>query len=99
MLEGELKNSFTIGIEDDVTNLSLPISDYKIDLGCKELKIYGFGSDGMVSASKDILKIIGNNGSKYVQSYNEYDSKKSGGVTIAHLRMGNKKINAPYLLL
>ena len=96
MLEGELKNSFTIGIEDDVTNLSLPISDYKIDLECKELKIYGFGSDGMVSASKDILKIIGNNDNKYVQSYNEYDSKKSGGVTIAHLRIGDKKINAPY---
>ena len=96
MLEGELKNSFTIGIDDDVTNLSLPISDYKIDLGCKELKIYGFGSDGMVSASKDILKIIGNDNNKYVQSYNEYDSKKSGGVTIAHLRIGDKKINAPY---
>ena len=96
MLEGELKNSFTIGIEDDVTNLSLPITDYKIDLGCKELKIYGFGSDGMVSASKDILKIVGNDDNKYVQSYNEYDSKKSGGVTIAHLRIGDKKIKAPY---
>ncbi len=96
MLEGTLKNNFTIGIEDDVTNLSLPISDYKVDLGCKELKIYGFGSDGMVSASKDILKIIGNDDNKYVQSYNEYDSKKSGGVTISHLRIGTKKINAPY---
>ena len=96
MLEGELKNSFTIGIVDDVTNLSLKEYDYDIDLGVQELKIYGFGSDGMVSASKDMMKIIGDEESKYVQSYNEYDSKKSGGVTIAHLRMGNKKINAPY---
>ena len=96
MLNNELKNDFTIGIEDDVTNLSLPKNNYKIDLGCKELKIYGFGSDGMVSASKDILKIIGNDDNKYVQSYNEYDSKKSGGVTISHLRIGDKPINAPY---
>ena len=96
MLKEELRSGFTIGIEDDVTNLSLPSEDYKLDLGCRELKIYGFGSDGMVSASKDILKIIGNDDAKYVQSYNEYDSKKSGGVTIAHLRISDKKINAPY---
>ncbi len=96
MLDKELKNNFTIGIEDDVTNLSLPKEDYQIDLDTQELKIYGFGSDGMVSASKDILKIIGNDDNKYVQSYNEYDSKKSGGVTISHLRIGTNKINAPY---
>lgn len=96
MLQEKLINNFTIGIEDDVTYLSLPKNDYKIDLGGKELKIYGFGSDGMVSASKDILKIIGNDNNKYVQSYNEYDSKKSGGVTISHLRINDKPINAPY---
>ena len=96
MLQEKLVNNFTIGIEDDVTYLSLPKNDYKIDLGGKELKIYGFGSDGMVSASKDILKIIGNDDNKYVQSYNEYDSKKSGGVTISHLRINDKPINAPY---
>ena len=96
MLETELKNNFTIGIEDDITNLSLKEYDYEIDLGVQEFKIYGFGSDGMVSASKDIMQIIGSNDDKYVQSYNEYDSKKSGGVTIAHIRIGNKKINAPY---
>ena len=96
MLEEEPKNNFTIGIEDDLTHLSLPNYDYKIDLGVQEFKIYGFGSDGMVSASKDIMQIIGSDEDKYVQSYNEYDSKKSGGVTIAHIRIGNKKINAPY---
>ncbi len=94
--DGDSKNNFTIGINDDLTHLSLPEYDYKIDLGVQEFKIYGFGSDGMVSASKDIMQIIGSDEDKYVQSYNEYDSKKSGGVTIAHIRIGNKKINAPY---
>ena len=96
MLKGELKESFTIGIDDDVTNLSLPKSNYKLDLGCKEIKIYGFGSDGMVSASKDIIKIIGNSKNMYVQSYNRYDSKKSGGITICNLRLSNLEIKAPF---
>ena len=95
-LEGEMKNNFTIGIIDDVTNLSLPVYDYQIDLGAQEIKIFGFGSDGMVSASKDIMKIVGNGTDKYVQSYNQYDSKKSGGVTICNLRLSDKLINAPF---
>ena len=96
MLETELKNNFTIGINDDVTNLSLPEYGYHINLGAKEIKIFGFGSDGMVSTSKDIIKIVGDNNSKFVQSYNQYDSKKSGGVTICNLRISDKPINAPY---
>ena len=96
MLETNLKNNFTISIVDDVTNTSLDKEDYKINFTGQEIKIYGFGSDGMVSASKDILKIVGNNQDKYVQGYFEYDSKKSGGVTVSNLRISNQKINAPY---
>ena len=96
MLNSELKNNFTIGIVDDVTNLSLPKYDYTIDLGAKEIKIFGFGSDGMVSTSKDIMKIMGSGTDKFVQSYNQYDSKKSGGVTICNLRISDKEINAPF---
>ena len=96
MLKDELKDNFTIGIVDDITNLSLPKYDYTIDLGAKEIKIFGFGSDGMVSTSKDIMKIMGNGTDKFVQSYNQYDSKKSGGVTICNLRINDKEINAPF---
>lgn len=96
MLDKQLKDNFTIGIDDDVTNLSLKVKPYNIDLGTKEIKIFGFGSDGMVSTSKDIMKIVGLEKDKYVQSYNQYDSKKSGGVTICNLRIGDKPINAPY---
>lgn len=96
MLESELKDNFTIGIVDDVTHLSLPKYDYSIDLGAKEIKIFGFGSDGMVSTSKDIMKIVGSGTDQFVQSYNQYDSKKSGGVTICNLRISDKQINAPY---
>ena len=96
MLKDELKDNFTIGIVDDVTNLSLPRYDYSIDLGAKEIKIFGFGSDGMVSTSKDIMKIMGNGTDSFVQSYNQYDSKKSGGVTICNLRISDKEINAPF---
>ena len=96
MLRDGLKNNFTIGIEDDVTNLSLKVTDYNVDLGTREILIYGFGSDGMVSTSKDIMHIIGEKTNKFVQSYNQYDSKKSGGVTICNLRIGDKQINAPY---
>ena len=96
MLKVELKNNFTIGIVDDVTKLSLEEKEYNIDLGTQEILIYGFGSDGMVSTSKDIMHIIGDKTSRYVQSYNQYDSKKSGGVTICNLRIGDKPINAPY---
>ena len=94
MLEKEPRNNFTVGIEDDVTNTSL--KHYPINIPChfREFKIYGYGSDGMVSASKDILKVLGKD--KYVQGYFEYDSKKSGGVTISHLRLDDKEIKAPY---
>ncbi len=96
MLSSKPIHNFTIGINDDITYLSLPTSDYNIDLGVSEFKIYGFGSDGMVSASKDILTLVNSAHGKFVQGYFEYDSKKSGGVTISHLRIGDKPINAPY---
>ena len=97
MLEVNPKNNFTIGIEDDVTNLSLSTpTDYSIKDNLKELVIYGFGSDGMVSASKDILKTVGKEKGEFVQGYFQYDSKKSGGVTISNLRFSDKQIDAPY---
>ena len=96
MLETNPTNNFTIGIEDDLNNTSLKVDDnYKINTNYKSLKIYGFGSDGMVSASKDIMHLIGDT-DKYVQGYFEYDSKKSGGVTISHLRFSDEYIRAPY---
>ncbi len=94
MLKTSIKHNFTIGINDDVTNTSLAVSNMKVDLKTKELLIYGFGSDGMVSTSKDIMKTLGKN--NYVQGYFQYDSKKSGGVTISNLRISDEEINAPY---
>ncbi len=94
MLKNNPKNNFTVGINDDVTNTSIKHYDFKIKNNYREFKIYGFGSDGMVSASKNILKVLGDN--TYVQGYFEYDSKKSGGVTISHLRLSDKLIEAPY---
>ena len=96
MLDFSLKDNFTIGIVDDITNLSLELTDYKINLNATEMLIYGYGSDGMVSASKDILKVIEREKKQFVQGYFEYDSKKSGGVTISHLRIANNLIKAPY---
>ena len=98
MLNGELKNNFTISIVDDVTNLSLPTSDFVIPSDNYEMVIMGYGSDGMVSASKDIMKITGTGSSAFVQGYFEYDSKKSGGVTVSHLRISDKIIKAPYYI-
>ena len=98
LLKIKPKNHFTIGIEDDITNLSLEIKPYQIQNNFKEIKVFGFGSDGMVSASKNLLKVLGENEKTFVQGYFEYDSKKSGGVTISHLRISNEEINAPYLL-
>ncbi len=95
MLEENPQNNFTIGIYDDVTHLSLPENDFKLEINAKEVKIFGFGSDGMVSASKEILKIIAKS-DKYVQGYFEYDSKKSGGVTVSNLRWSDNKIEAPF---
>lgn len=99
MLDEKLKNNFTISIVDDLTNLSLEKEKIDIDLNCDEIKIYGFGSDGMVSASKDILQILYDNNKLYVEGYFSYDSKKSGGVTVSHLRYGKEKILAPYYVM
>lgn len=99
MLDEKLKNNFTISIVDDLTNLSLEKEKIDIDLNCDEIKIYGFGSDGMVSASKDILQILYDNEKLYVEGYFSYDSKKSGGVTVSHLRYGKEKILAPYYVM
>ena len=93
-------NGFTIGIVDDVTNLSLPLGD-KINAapeGATRCKFWGFGSDGTVGANKDAIKIIGDNTDLYAQAYFDYDSKKSGGVTMSHLRFGKKPIKSTYLL-
>lgn len=93
-LDNKPSHDFTIGINDDVTHLSLSYDkNFTIDNG-RELLIYGYGSDGMVSASKTIIKILGN--TNYVQGYFQYDSKKSGGVTISHIRLDNKNIHATY---
>jgi len=98
-LNGDMKNSFTIGINDDVTNLSLDYdASFKVDNNNYQMLIYGFGSDGMVSTSKDILKIIGDNTNKFVQGYFQYDSKKSGGVTRSHIRVSNNEIKSTYYI-
>lgn len=90
-------NGFTVGIEDDLTNKSIPVSDYKIKhKGTREILVYGYGSDGMVTASKDIITILGNYTNAFVQGYFQYDSKKSGGVTKSHLRVSKEDINRPY---
>lgn len=89
------RDNFVIGINDDVTHLSLEIQNYKIN-NAQEMLIYGYGSDGMISASKSLIKLIGDNTDKYVQGYFEYDSKKSGGVTVSHLRFKDDIIRKPY---
>ena len=94
------KNRFTLGIEDDVTNLSLPIEEViktepKDTIKCK---FWGFGSDGTVGANQQAIKIIGDDTDMYAQGYFSYDSKKSGGITISHLRFGNEPIKSTYLI-
>ncbi len=89
------KHNFTIGINDDVTNLSLKEKEFNIKTS-KEMLIYGYGSDGMISASKSIIKLVGDNTDKYVQGYFQYDSKKSGGVTRSHLRISDSIIRSTY---
>ncbi|MDD3241741.1 MAG: pyruvate:ferredoxin (flavodoxin) oxidoreductase [Bacilli bacterium] len=91
-------NSFTIGIEDDITNKSLKPIDIEIPNNNIEYLIYGYGSDGMVSASKDLIKITGTYTNAYVQQYSQYDSKKSGGVTINHLRFSKEPIKSTYFV-
>ena len=93
----DVHSNFTVGILDDITNLSIPY-DSKFMLPNKnvEFLIYGYGSDGMVSASKDLMKITGTYTNAYVQGYFQYDSKKSGGVTISNLRFGKQAITSTY---
>ena len=95
------KERFTIGITDDVTFLSLPeIKPAPITAaeGTKECKFWGLGGDGTVGANKNSVKIIGDHTDKYVQAYFQYDSKKTGGVTISHLRFGDKPIRSSYYI-
>ncbi len=89
------KNNFTIGITDDVTKLSIPYKPLNLD-NSKEILIYGYGSDGMVSSAKSLIEILSKN--QNVQGYFEYDSKKSGGVTASHLRISKDKIRSSYLV-
>lgn len=96
MMETNIHHNFTIGITDDLTNLSIDPYPVKINNKHHEILIYGFGSDGMVSASKDLLKIIHKSSDQYVQGYFQYDSKKSGGVTVSNLRYSDKIIKEPY---
>ncbi len=91
------KDNFTVGINDDVFFTSLPLVDAKPNKAL-EIKIYGLGSDGSVSASKSTIKILGQSYDKYVQGYFEYDSKKSGSMTISHLRISDEPILSSYLL-
>ena len=94
------KAKFTIGIEDDVTNLSLPLGEQLITTpeGTINCKFWGLGADGTVGANKNSIKIIGDNTDMYAQAYFDYDSKKSGGVTMSHLRFGHKPIKSTYLI-
>jgi len=96
----EPKNGFTIGIVDDVTNLSLEETDAPdtAAAGTISCKFWGLGGDGTVGANKNSIKIIGDNTDKYIQAYFQYDSKKTGGVTISHLRFGDNAIKSPYYI-
>ena len=94
------KNHFTVGIIDDVTNTSLPMGELvnAAPEGTICCKFYGLGSDGTVGANKNSIKIIGDHTNMYAQGYFAYDSKKSGGLTISHLRFGKTPIQSPYLI-
>ena len=94
------KHEFTIGIVDDVTHLSLDeqVSPNTAAEGTIECKFWGLGGDGTVGANKNSIKIIGDHTEKYVQAYFQYDSKKTGGVTVSHLRFGDKPIKSPYYI-
>jgi len=99
-LAGKAFHGFTVGIVDDVTHLSLPVTE---DLDCEPASVvrcmfWGLGSDGTVGANKDSIKIIGDNTDLYAQGYFVYDSKKSYGITVSHLRFGKEPIRAPYLI-
>ena len=94
------KSRFTLGIVDDVTNLSLEekVAPNTAAEGTVECKFWGLGGDGTVGANKNSTKIIGDHTDKYIQAYFQYDSKKTGGVTISHLRFGDKPIKSPYYI-
>jgi len=96
----EPKDSFSVGIVDDVTFQSLPMKEdiSVVPQGTIECKFFGLGSDGTVGANKNSIKIIGDHTDMYAQAYFAYDSKKSGGFTVSHLRFGNKPIRSPYLV-
>jgi len=99
-LAGKASHGFTVGINDDVTHLSLPIGpvlDTELP-GTVRCKFWGYGSDGTVGANKNSIKIIADNTEMYGQGYFQYDSKKSGGVTISHLRFGKQPIQSQYFL-
>ena len=101
--KAEPKRQFTVGIVDDVTHLSLPEKSREetpntAAEGTIECKFWGLGGDGTVGANKNSTKIIGDHTNKYIQSYFQYDSKKTGGVTISHLRFGDKPIRSPYYI-
>ena len=101
LAKAEPRRQFTIGIVDDVTNLSLPEDKNCPNTaaeGTIECKFWGLGGDGTVGANKNSIKIIGDHTDKYVQAYFQYDSKKTGGVTISHLRFGDKPIRSPYYI-
>ena len=99
-LDGEMKNHFTVGIDDDVSNTSLKLGETfaAAPAGTSACMFYGLGSDGTVGANKNSIKIIGDHTEKYAQAYFFYDSKKSGGLTVSHLRFGDKPIQSPYLI-
>ena len=99
-LDGEMKNHFTVGIDDDVTGTSLKLGETfaAAPAGTNACMFYGLGSDGTVGANKNSIKIIGDHTEKYAQAYFFYDSKKSGGLTISHLRFGDTPIQSPYLI-
>ena len=93
----ECHSNFTVGIDDDITKLSISYDEnFKLPTTSTEFLVYGYGSDGMVSASKDLMKITGGATRAYVQGYFQYDSKKSGGVTISHLRFDKNPIRSTY---
>ncbi|MBQ0058894.1 MAG: pyruvate:ferredoxin (flavodoxin) oxidoreductase, partial [Lachnospiraceae bacterium] len=100
VFENESKKKFTIGIEDDVTNLSLKVGAPLVTTpeGTTNCKFWGLGADGTVGANKNSIKIIGDNTDMYAQAYFDYDSKESGGVTMSHLRFGKKPIKSTYLI-
>ena len=100
MLVASPKNHFTVGIEDDVTNLSLEVgADIDtVPAGTVQCKFFGLGSDGTVGANKDAIKIIGDNTDMFAQAYFAYDSKKSGGFTVSHLRFGKAPLKSSYLV-